>query len=83
MTLARRYEWSGTPLKAWQGHAAAHLQAAASAAELQNSMTRCLDSWRPVPRALKSLIFIDLGVFWDLEACSLEAVGLATWMRGA
>ena len=34
MTLARRYEWSGTPLTAGQGPAAAHLQATASAADL-------------------------------------------------
>ena len=41
MTLAQRYEWSGTPLKAGQGPAAAHLQAAASAADpLQHSMIR-------------------------------------------
>ena len=34
MTLAQRYEWSGTPLTAGQGPAAAHLQATASAADL-------------------------------------------------
>ena len=35
MTLAQRYEWSGTPLTAGQGPAAAHyLKAAASAADL-------------------------------------------------
>ena len=33
MTLAQRYEWSGTPLTAGQGPAAAHLQATASAAD--------------------------------------------------
>ena len=33
MTLARRYVWSGTPLKAGLSPAAAHLQAAASAAD--------------------------------------------------
>ena len=34
MTLAQRYEWSGTPFKAGLSPAAVHLQAAASAAEL-------------------------------------------------
>ena len=34
MTLARRYVWSGTPLTAGQGPAAAHLKATASAADL-------------------------------------------------
>ena len=29
MTLARRYDWSGTPLKAGQGPAAAHLRGSA------------------------------------------------------
>ena len=32
MTLVRRYEWSGTPLKAGQGPAAAHLRASPPAA---------------------------------------------------
>ena len=41
MTLAQRYEWSGTPLTAGQGPAAAHLQATASAAVL--SEIRWLD----------------------------------------
>ena len=40
MTLARRYVWSGTPLTAGQGPAAAHLKAAASAADLSE-----LASW--------------------------------------
>ena len=34
MTLAQRYEWSGTPFKAGLSPAAAHLQATASAADL-------------------------------------------------
>ena len=34
MTLAQRYEWSGTPLTAGQGPAAAHLKAAADLSEL-------------------------------------------------
>ena len=41
MTLAQRYEWSDTPLKAGQGPAAAHLQATASAAD--PSSIRCFD----------------------------------------
>ena len=37
MTLARRYDWSGTPLQAGLSPAAAHLQAAASAADLSET----------------------------------------------
>ena len=40
MTLAQRYEWSGTPLTAGRSPAAAHLKAAASAADLSE-----LSSW--------------------------------------
>ena len=40
MTLARRYVWSGTPLRAGLRPAAAHLKAAASAADLSE-----LASW--------------------------------------
>ena len=43
MTLAQRYEWSGTPFKAGLSPAAAHLQATASAADL--SRTRWLEDW--------------------------------------
>ena len=37
MTLAQRYVWSGTPLTAGQGPAAAHLQVTASAADLSRT----------------------------------------------
>ena len=37
MTLAQRYEWSGTPMKAGLSPAAAHLQATASAADLSEN----------------------------------------------
>ena len=37
------------------------------APKLDGSMARCLDSWGPARWALKSLIFNDFGVFWDLE----------------
>ena len=37
MTLAQSYDWSGTPLKAGQSPAAAHLQATASAADLSKT----------------------------------------------
>ena len=40
MTLAQRYKWSDTPLKAGLSPAAAHLQATASAADLSE-----LDEW--------------------------------------
>ena len=45
MTLGTTFYWSGTPLKAGLSPAAAHLQAAASAAELQNSRSWWLDGW--------------------------------------